>query len=374
MTELPGAYTPPSAEATRARPGWPAPMVRSAIAMGVAISMAFVEYRLADTVFAEEVSGGVIALAGAAGMWFAVVALRRAVVGLPPRVVKGLLAVVLLGGNGVLALAGAALASLASGGGRGRQIRRFGRVLLPGLRQGGAWSRARAPIDATPEARAGLAAQWRENARTEHASVAAFARLTLDLMALGAPPGLVEAAHRDGLDEIEHARVCLSLASGFDGRHESPAPFPEAPRRSPLPPGRVLALAKLAVDSLVDGVLHEGVSARVIARLARMAEAEDLREALAKIAADEGRHAAHAWHVVDWCVEEGGLPVVRALEGALRALPVTRLSVVSPEAEAGDWQRWGVPGHVLEAEEYAKARAHVVGRVAGAAARCLAAS
>ena len=188
---------------------------------------------------------------------------------------------------------------------RGRQLRRFGKVQLPGLRPGPDWATvAIAPGPDDPPA--GLAEQWRENGKTEHASVAAFARLTLDLMALGAPPALIAAANRDSLDEIRHAELCFSLARALDGRDVSPAPFPTAQRVATLPRVRAFALAKLAVDSLVDGALHEGVSARIIARLSRRCDVRGIRALLREIAADEGRHAAHGWAVVAWCLRGGG--------------------------------------------------------------------
>jgi hypothetical protein len=248
--------------------------------------------------------------------------------------------------------------------GRGRQIRRFGRLLLPPVRRGGDW--AREPMSASIEdatTRAGLAAQWRENGRTEHASVAAFARLTLDLMVLGAPPALIAAANRDALDEIRHAELCFSLARALDGREESPAAFPGAGQTRGLPGSRALALARLAVDSLVDGALHEGVSARTVARLARRCADPATRAVLKEIAADEGRHSAHGWDVVRWCLAEGGEPVAHALAGAARAIPKRMESQVAVAARDGSWEKWGIPGQELEAAEYEKTRTDVVRRV-----------
>jgi hypothetical protein len=46
----------------------------------------------------------------------------------------------------------------------------------------------------------------------EHASVAAFARFTLDLLALGAPADLVQSAQQALGDEIAHAELCFGLA------------------------------------------------------------------------------------------------------------------------------------------------------------------
>lgn len=260
---------------------------------------------------------------------------------------------------------------------RGRQIRVFGRILLPPVERGDAWTRPAAAGEVALSAetlaldaptRGALAAQWRENGRTEHASVAAFARLTLDLVALGAPPELVASANRDALDEIRHAELCFALARALDGSAEGPGPFPAAARVRPLSRVRTIALAELAVDSLVDGAVHEGVSARIVAKLARRSVDPALRAMLKEIAADEGRHARHGWDVVRFCLAEGGEPVARALEGAMRALPERMASPLPEAARDGSWERWGVMGDALESGEFAATRADVVRKVAEAIA------
>jgi hypothetical protein len=245
---------------------------------------------------------------------------------------------------------------------RGRQLRRFGRVLLPRLRPESGWTGCSIALDGdvAPD---GVADQWRENGRTEHASVAAFARLTLDLMALGAPPELIAAANRDALDEIRHTELCFSLACALDGKRVSPGPFPEAQRVPTLPRLRTFALAKLAVGSLIDGALHEGVSARVIGKLARRSTDPAINAVLKELAADEGRHAAHGWAVVEWCLDEGGQPVRTALLAALRALPSAMHSTLPEAASDGGWERWGIHGHGLESQEYSAALARVIERV-----------
>src|SRR6185437_10815965 len=62
-------------------------------------------------------------------------------------------------------------------------------------------------------ARASLAETWTVLALLEHASVASFARVSLQLLAVGAPGDLVGATHQAALDEIRHARLCFALAS-----------------------------------------------------------------------------------------------------------------------------------------------------------------
>jgi hypothetical protein len=47
-----------------------------------------------------------------------------------------------------------------------------------------------------PRTRAALARAWAQDGVEEHASIAAFARFTVLLLSVGAPPDFVEAAQR----------------------------------------------------------------------------------------------------------------------------------------------------------------------------------
>ena len=246
---------------------------------------------------------------------------------------------------------------------RGRQIRRRGKILLPKVVKGSAWAPDFQTAIARPDDSAAIAKAWRENGRTEHASVAAFAQLTLDLLGLGAPPALVVAAQQDALDEIAHTEICFSLARALDGEEGSPGPFPEAHHRPTHFKSRPWELARLAVSSLVDGALHEGLSAAVVAKMAKRCAVPEIRAALARIAADEGRHAAHGWEVVQWCLAEGGVSVGHALEGAALALPEFIQSTRPAAAMRGSWEAWGIHGSALEEEEYGKARRRLLARL-----------
>ena len=170
------------------------------------------------------------------------------------------------------------------------------------------------------EVRQALARLWSEMARGEHASVPAFSRLSLSLVALGAPARLVEAAHRAALEEIEHARLAFSLASSYAG--------------SPVGPGRLIALhaaravtatslAALAAESLVDGCLLEGVAADVARQALARARDDRARAAFAVVARDEASHAELAWDVVRWCCDQGGEAVRRRLLAALEKAPTS---------------------------------------------------
>lgn len=227
------------------------------------------------------------------------------------------------------------------------------------------WLLDAAPFDDVPQGlRAALAVEWRTNGAKEHASVAAFSRLALDLLAVGAPPALLAEVQRDALDEIRHARLCFSIARDLDGRADVPGAFPEARTSTRRLPTRDLALSKLAIDAVIDGALNEGVSARILARLSKTSTPPRLAATIREMAADEARHAAHSWNVVAFCIEAGGPAVESALRGALRALPARMTAPIPEAARGGAWEAFGVQGEAMEGEAWASARRHAVERLA----------
>ncbi len=242
----------------------------------------------------------------------------------------------------------------------GRRHRKGKRLLAPETEPGADWMGAPKTELARviPEGeRAALGAEWRDNGKKEHASVAAFAQLTLDLMAVGAPPALVAAAQRDALDEVRHAAACFAIARDIDGLVESPAPFPDArARRFLFTASRSIALTQIAIDALADGVLNEGIAARLLAQLAKTCESPALAAILREMAADESRHAAHSWDIVAWCVESGGATVANALRGAVSGMPKKVCSALPAGARDGAWERWGVHGVAMEAAAFEKTR------------------
>lgn len=266
---------------------------------------------------------------------------------------------------------------------RGRQVRSGGKVLLAGIEGGTGWTPSphapraaprpvphldAAAVSAVPEALRGpLADKFRDNGLTEHASVAAFSKLSLDLLALGAPAALVTQAQEDALDEIRHAELCFGLAEALDGRKLQPGPIEVAVEASPGR-SREQRLAALAVESLVDGALHEGLSARVLSRLGRGCEVEAIRALVLSLAADEGRHAAHAWDVVDHCVDAGGTFVVDAVRAVAAALPDEHAATLPAWAADGQAVPFGVHGAEMERAAYRETLAALRTRVAAYAA------
>lgn len=197
------------------------------------------------------------------------------------------------------------------------------------------WSRgADGPAVADPEA----AAFWARQGALEHASVAAFARLVLDLVRLGAPADLVDRAGAALRDEVRHAELCFGLAARFGGGALGPGPvaIPAGPARK--------GLVRLAIETWREGCLGETGSVGVAA--AQLAGATDpaVRAVVALVLADETRHAALSWDVVAWAIGVGGERVRRAVarERGSIALP----DDVGSDGAAGN----GVPGRARVAE------------------------
>lgn len=186
-----------------------------------------------------------------------------------------------------------------------------------------------AKLDDLPEAlREQVARGWLDDALAEHASVAAFARATLELMAVGAPPSLLADAQRAALDEIEHARLCFSLASRYGGTAVRPGPLP-------LPSPRPAGLARVAADTFAEGCVGETIAALAAQRAARSVAEPAVKERLTTLADDEARHAALAWSTVAWALAEGGPEValrLRQVAAALRPGPQQPLPVEDPHS------------------------------------------
>ena len=162
----------------------------------------------------------------------------------------------------------------------------------------------------SPAARRALAAAWADVARSEHASVPAFARLSLTLVSLGAPSRLVEAVHRAALEEIEHARIAFALVEAYAGAPVSPGSFEDL---WSAPAVTARSLPELARESLIDGCLNEGIAGEVARQACARAGDPVVRAALATIARDEASHAELAWQIVEWCCVQDGAEIGRDL-------------------------------------------------------------
>ncbi|MEO8875322.1 MAG: ferritin-like domain-containing protein, partial [Polyangiaceae bacterium] len=162
--------------------------------------------------------------------------------------------------------------------------------------------------------RATLADVWKRDAASEHASIASFSRFSLQLLALGAPADLVEAAHDAALDEARHARDAYALASAYAGEAVGPGPLDV---RGALEHIADVTLAKLAIETFEDGCIGETIAAWDAREKAASCTDSIVHEILARVADDEERHAALAWQAVAWAVKTGGDDVRVALKAAI---------------------------------------------------------
>lgn len=198
-----------------------------------------------------------------------------------------------------------------------------------------AWSAFSARVDALgTDLRRRLAERWSHAALAEHASIASFARFTLQLLAVGAPPPLLVDAHRGGLDEIEHARLSFRIASVFAGRALGPGPLPIPPA-----PGEV-TLVEAARAAVLEGCIAETLAAHEARHAAHRCVDPLLREVMAAIADDEARHAELAWAFAGWAVTVGDDDVRRIAQATETALMDAARS--DPSASEDDLSAWGV--------------------------------
>jgi hypothetical protein len=218
----------------------------------------------------------------------------------------------------------------------------------------------------TTAERAALAEAWTANGLLEHASVASFARVSLSLLAAGAPADLLARTQEAALDEILHARLCFALASAYRGETVSPGPFPVAGAVSVA-----TTLAAVAASAVEEGCVGETVAAIVAAEQLARATDPAVRAALSRIAADEARHAELAWATVAWAVRTGGAEVREAVRQAILGV-LGRVPVPAPSERPAGERVASMEAHgCLDAATVASIAAGVLVEVVGPAARAL---
>ena len=235
---------------------------------------------------------------------------------------------------------------------RGRALRGPGGVLLAEIVERDGWTRT---VDArrgamSDDVRAALVEIWLRDAAFEHASIASFARLSLELIALGAPADLVRAAHRAALDEIEHAELALTIASELAGKTLGPGPLASQSTEAP-------SFAGLARACFRDGCYGETVAA-MLARASYEATREpELRGVYRQIAVEEQRHAELSFQIVAWAVARN------AEARAVIAEERDRLAASEPTYDPSsgpELTRYGVLAAATEAEVRARTVREVV--------------
>jgi hypothetical protein len=206
------------------------------------------------------------------------------------------------------------------------------------------------------------AAHWVRRGLSAHASIAAFARFTLHLLALGAPPELIRDAQTAMGDETEHARLAFGLASAFAGEPTGPGPLPIDSARGGFD-----------IDVFVATLVREGCIGETVSAI----EARDALEhvtdpaviaVLESLACHELRHAALAWQVLAWIVASGRADRELVQGEVLRALREVR---PRPQVDRDDeaLRPFGVVGEVRREELRLMAISSVIGHCATAPGR-----
>ena len=178
--------------------------------------------------------------------------------------------------------------------------------------------------------RLALGAWWAEIAALEHASVASFARFTLQLLSLGAPPELLADVAQASADEIRHARLAYGLASAYRGAPVGPGPLSLSAVNLDADPRAAL------VGLIEEAAVGETLGAAEARAAAEGALDEDLRRALLQVAEDEERHAALAWRALRWMLERDPSLLQDASDAFARAARRVRGSAptMSPDVQA----------------------------------------
>jgi hypothetical protein len=172
--------------------------------------------------------------------------------------------------------------------------------------------------------RAQVVEHWLRVAQMEHASVAAFARFALQLLSLGAPARLLQAASAAQADEIRHAEAAFRVASHFHGAAFGPGPL----ALGDLALGETLE--QIVVGTVLEGCVGETLAALEAAEALAHAEHPLARAALERVAEDEARHAELAWSFLAWALERHGDQLLGSVTAAFdrarneRRAPSTR--------------------------------------------------
>lgn len=216
-----------------------------------------------------------------------------------------------------------------------------------------------------PDTRAALADAWASEGLGEHASVAAFNRFTLQLLALGAPAALIEASIRAGRDEVRHARAAFALASAYAGAPVGPGPLDI---RGGL--DEPFDLDAIASSLAAEGCVAETVSLILLTAARDRARHPAVRAILAAIVEEEEAHVLLAWEALAWMCRRGARisSVVAVFRNAEQ-----HVGFGATTTRPGDSATMREHGY-LSIDERREIAARVLARVVGPAARELFAS
>ncbi len=143
---------------------------------------------------------------------------------------------------------------------------------------------------------------WLEVARHEHASIASFGKLLVELCVLGAPGPLLVKVLDAARDEVDHTRLALTLAKATNPPSTNPRDYLCALPDLPLTLD-IREIDELKRDNWRDGVVKEGESAdQLLLQVPNIRKSGAVRTAdiVAKMGYDERRHHLLALEIHQW--------------------------------------------------------------------------
>lgn len=206
-------------------------------------------------------------------------------------------------------------------------------------------------LDSEPAA---ASLHWSASAQAECDAVTAFLQLFAELDALDAPTSLLHACLRAAEQEIEHARSAATIAADLNPEHASWPEFRQVtPRASLLELHGATAWARLAGESIHDGMVTEGTAALAARAMADTARSSATRVHQRKVAVEEAGHAHLGRAIVEQALGFGG-EEVRATVEAARTDTLAGATPQGASAVEG-LEAWGRPsaGSWLAAHERA---------------------
>ena len=233
--------------------------------------------------------------------------------------------------------------------------------------KGAGWAAGPTPATDMPaEARALLAEAWKKAALDEHAAVAAFSRLALELMAFGAPAALVARTNKAAAEEIVHAQMGFQLASAYAGHPVRPDAFPLGEQLS-----LTRDLAAFAAATAREGCIGETLITLVVLESLRHTTDPAARATLERITSDEIGHAQLAWATVRWAIDVGGPEVHGAVAQVFAELAASGGHVLPQRRASGPYRDHLVAHGLPDAAMARRALDRGVAEVVMPAARAL---
>ncbi len=213
-----------------------------------------------------------------------------------------------------------------------------------------------------------LAERWLQLGLMEHASVAAFARFSLQLLALGAPAGLSARCGTAMRDEIRHAQLMFALAAEFGCERVGPGPLDVTGALD------ALTLRDVILATFAEGCIGETTAFVEARHGAQTTTRPAIARLLAQVATDERRHAQLAWSFVGWGLGRLDVGSRLALADELRSVIQARANHLSNQLGASPEQPWLAEFGLLDLAEQPRLQLDVLRQVVGPCLETLLAS